>query len=87
MLSGNSWNPAERIFGSCPERIDAGDLVSVDGVGKRPGANAVNIAAGIDQTAGCLDRQFGAWIPDNAIVRVLPILHMPRHGAGGSEQS
>jgi hypothetical protein len=53
----------------------------------RSGLYAVNIASGIDQTAGRLDRQFGAWIPDNAILRVLPILHMPRHGAGGSERS
>ena len=56
-----------------------GYLFSFDRVGERSCANAVNIAAVIDKTAGSFNGLLGAWMPYDAVRRVFPILDVPRH--------
>ncbi len=59
--------------------VNASYLFSVDRVGERSCANAVNIAAVIDKTAGCFDGLLGAWISPEEVRSVFPILNVPCH--------
>ena len=66
---------------SRPDVVDAGDLDLSDRVAQRPGADAENIVAVIDKTAGGFDRPLGARVPVDVLRRGMPILNMPGHCA------
>jgi hypothetical protein len=68
------------MFCPGPDGINTGDFVFADRIGERPGANAIDIAAIINQMAGRFDGQLGAWIPDDVIHRGQSILNVPCHG-------
>jgi hypothetical protein len=71
----------------CPEGINTGDFALADRIGERPGANAVDIAAIINQMAGRFDGQLGAGIPGDVIHRAHSILNVPCHGRRIAESS
>jgi hypothetical protein len=61
-VGGGSVRNSERKFHSRPHGIDAGDLLSIDRVGEWPGANAIDIATVINETARGFDGLLGAWM-------------------------
>ena len=67
------------MFFPSPDGVDTGYLVSSDRVDERSCADAANIAAVIDKTAGGFDGLLGAWMPHDVVRRVFPILNVPRH--------
>ena len=48
-------------------------------MGERPGANAENIAAVVNEAAGGFDGILRAWMPDDVLHRVSPVLDVPCH--------
>ena len=70
----------ERKFRSRPHGVDGGDLLSIDRVGERPGANAIDIATVINKTASGFDGLLGAWMLRDVRCRVFAILNVPHHG-------
>ena len=77
--TASTWDSAEGRFCPRPEGINAGDLFSSDRVGERTGADAINVAAVIDQPAGRLDGPLGAWMHREMVRAVFPILNVPVH--------
>jgi hypothetical protein len=63
----------------CPEGINTGDFFPADRIGERPCANAIDIAAVINQMASRFDGQFRVWIPDDLIHRAQSIPNVPCH--------
>ena len=67
-----------------PKGIDAIDLLALDRIADRPRANAVDVAAAIDQAACGFDSQFRGWMLDDAFLPTPSILDVPRHYTAGS---
>ena len=66
-------------FWSRPDFVDARDLISFDAVGKRAGANAINIAAAVDEVASRLNGIFGSRVSNDVVATEVSVLDVPRH--------
>jgi hypothetical protein len=81
-----SAGEAQRSFLRCPrsrsypDLVDAGDLIFVNRIGEWPSANSINIAAAIEQSAGCFDGLLGRSHPHEVIRSGLYVSDEPGHG-------
>jgi hypothetical protein len=65
------------MFCPRPEGTNTGGFVLAHRIGERPRADAIDIAAVINQMAGRFDDQFPVWIPDDVVHRAQSILNVP----------
>jgi hypothetical protein len=74
-------NAAQTRLCPRPKFMDTRDIGSGNRVGQRPGADAVNVAAIIDEPAGRLDGLLRACVSSDAVrgVFVSTVLYVPTH--------
>ncbi|MGF6227656.1 hypothetical protein QFZ27_001611 [Inquilinus ginsengisoli] len=82
----SAFDVSERISFPHPYRIDFRNLAASNRVGKRPGANAINVAPVVNETAGRRDRFLWAGKPDDVLNSVALILDMPCHTGNVGQQ-